>query len=181
MFIRNADYTGDLLNGLPVAVTSHRGSSAFNLSVFQGDKLELKPVIPYSYDREKITPYDYFVYLDEQETSVYYAVSHQSGIYELTFGHTDPVYLILNSRRGELQWDGKAFSGYQQLQNNTRIFVYMEPDIQPQGANDKAASGQNAHLVLSYPSNTKQLKLRYGISFIDTVQAKKNLYREMSG
>ncbi|HBU44142.1 MAG TPA: hypothetical protein DEB36_00020, partial [Porphyromonadaceae bacterium] len=48
-------------------------------------------------------------------------------------------------------------------------------------ANDKAASGQNAHLVLSYPSNTKQLKLRYGISFIDTVQAKKNLYREMSG
>ena len=132
-----AEYTGDLLNGLPVAVTSHRGSSAFNLSVFQGDELELKPVIPYSYDREKITPYDYFVYLDEQETSVYYAVSHQSGIYELTFGHTDPVYLILNSRRGELQWDGKAFSGYQQLQNNTRIFVYMEPDIQPQGANDK--------------------------------------------
>ncbi len=181
VYPERADYTGDLLNGLPVAVTSHRGSSAFNLSVFQGDELELKPVIPYSYDREKITPYDYFVYLDEQETSVYYAVSHQSGIYELTFGHTDPVYLILNSRRGELQWDGKAFSGYQQLQNNTRIFVYMEPDIQPQGANDKAASGQNAHLVLSYPSNTKQLKLRYGISFIDTVQAKKNLYREMSG
>ncbi|MEA5070561.1 MAG: glycoside hydrolase family 92 protein, partial [Petrimonas sp.] len=64
VYPERADYTGDLLNGLPVAVTSHRGSSAFNLSVFQGDELELKPVIPYSYDREKITPYDYFVYLD---------------------------------------------------------------------------------------------------------------------
>lgn len=180
VYPERADFTGDVLNGLPVAVTSHRGSSAFSLSSFQGNESDLKPVIPYSYDREKITPYDYFVYLDEQETSVYYAVSHQSGIYELTFDRTVPVSLILNSRRGELQWDGKAFSGYQQLQNNTRIFVYMEPDVQPRQVNKKTASGQNANIVLSYPANTKQLKVRYGISFIDAEQAKKNLNREIS-
>ena len=181
VYPERSDYTDDLMNGLPVAVTSHRGSSAFNLSSFQGSEPELKPVISYSYDREKITPYDYFVYLDEQETSVYFAVSRQSGIYELTFGRTDPIYLILNTRKGELQWDGKAFSGYQELQNNTRIFVYMEPDLQPREVNNKAASGRDAHIILSYPSNTKQLRLRYGISFIDTTQAKKNLYRDISG
>ncbi len=181
VYPERADYTGDLLNGLPIAVTSHRGSSAFNLSSFQGDESEVKPVVRYSYDREKITPYDYFVYLDEAETSVYYAVSHQAGIYEFTFERSEPLFLILNSRRGELQWDGQALSGYQQLQNNTRIFVYMEPDVQPQQVNNKTASGQNAHIMLSYPANTKQLKIRYGISFIDAKQAKSNLYREIPG
>ncbi|MGI6522178.1 MAG: GH92 family glycosyl hydrolase [Fermentimonas sp.] len=179
VYPERGDYTGDLLNGLPVAVTSHRGSSAFNLSCFQGDEAGLRPVIRYSYDREKITPYDYYVYLDEAETSVYYAVSHQSGIYELTFERTEQLFLILNSRRGELQWDGQAFSGYQQLQNNTRIYLYMEPDVQPRQVNDKTASGRNAHIVLSYPADTRQLKVRYGISFIDAEQAKSNLYREI--
>ncbi len=179
IYPERADYTGDLLYGLPVAVTSHRGSSAFNLSTFHGIESELKPVIPYSYDREKITPYDYYVYLDEEETNVYYAVSNQSGIYELNFDRTDPLFVTLNSRRGELKWDGKAFSGYQQLQNNTRIFVYMEPDVQPQSVKNETASGTNAHIVLSYPPNTMRLNLRYGISFIDAEQAKKNLAREI--
>src|SRR5215469_8584045 len=48
IYPERADYTGDVLNGLPIAVTSHRGSSAFNLSCFQGDESELKPVIAYS-------------------------------------------------------------------------------------------------------------------------------------
>lgn len=70
----------------------------------------------------KITPYDYYVYLDEAETSVYYAVSHQSGIYELTFERTEQLFLILNSRRGELQWDGQAFSGISNCRT-TRAFT----------------------------------------------------------
>ena len=32
------DYTEVRLHGLPLVVTSHRGSSAFNLSPFQGDE-----------------------------------------------------------------------------------------------------------------------------------------------
>src|SRR5512133_1529090 len=35
------DFTAVLLNGLPLVVTSHRGTSAFNLSPFQGDPTEL--------------------------------------------------------------------------------------------------------------------------------------------
>lgn len=180
VYPERGDYTSDLIYGLPVVVTSHRGSSAFNLSPFQGEKKDLKPVTSYSYDQELIKPYEYSVYLDEQQIGVKYAVSHQSGIYELNFMRNKPVYITLNSRNGELNWDGKAFSGYQQLDNNTRVFVYMEPDVLPQNADNKSVSGRNAHIVLSYPENTRQLKLRYGISFIDAEQAKKNLYREMS-
>lgn len=37
VYPERADYTTDMLNGLPLIVTSHRGSSAFNLSPYQGD------------------------------------------------------------------------------------------------------------------------------------------------
>ena len=51
------EYSDVLINGLPVLLTSHRGKMAFNLSPFQGDENDLKPVIKYSYDLEKLTPY----------------------------------------------------------------------------------------------------------------------------
>ncbi|MDD3980342.1 MAG: glycoside hydrolase family 92 protein, partial [Proteiniphilum sp.] len=57
VYPERSDYTGDQLAGLPLVVTSHRGSSAFNLSPYQGEATALKPVIHYSYDNEQITPY----------------------------------------------------------------------------------------------------------------------------
>ena len=179
VYPERGDYTSDMLNGLPLVVTSHRGSSAFNLSPFQGSENDIRPVISYSYDQEKIKPYEYSVYLDEQQISVNYALSHQSGIYELQFDRNDPVYLILNSRRGKLEWDGKAVSGYQQLNNNTKVFLYLEPELLPHDTKTNNVNGNNMHVVLTYSSNTKTIKLRYGISFIDAAQAKKNLYREI--
>ncbi len=182
------DFTGDLLKGLPLVVTSHRGSSAFNLSTFQGDEKEIRPVISYTYDQEKITPYSYSVYLDEQQTEVQFAVSHQSALYELNFTRSQPVYLVLNSRNGALKWDGKAVSGFQSIQNNTRVFLYLEPEQTPEGIsvlkensliNDTAAKGRNACVVLRFSKGTKTIRMRYGISFIDEVQAKKNLTREI--
>lgn len=180
VYPERADYTTDLLHGLPVVVTSHRGSSAFNLSPFQGSKEQIERVGKYSYDQEKIKPYEYSVYLDEQEIEVKYAVSHQSGIYELQFDRTEPVHLVLNSRRGEVNWNGTALEGYQELDNNTRVYVYMEPDKQPQAHEIKSENGKNIYGILTYPSNTKTIKLRYGISFIDVAQAKKNLNRDIT-
>ena len=46
VYPERADYTTDQLNGLPLIVTSHRGSSAFNLSPYQGENL--RPVVAYS-------------------------------------------------------------------------------------------------------------------------------------
>ncbi|MCU0361950.1 MAG: glycoside hydrolase family 92 protein [Bacteroidales bacterium] len=185
------DYTGRLLHGLPLMITSHRGSSAFNLSPFQGDQNDMKPVVSYSYDLEKITPYSYSVFLDEQQTGISYAVSHQSAMYEIRYSGNKPSYLIVNSRNGELKWDGKAVSGYQNLENNTRVYIYLEPDKNPRtsgvlnnGALSEgaaAAAGRNACIVLYYNPGDSVLNVRYGISFIDESQAKNNLAREIKG
>ena len=183
------DYTGDVLSGLPLIVTSHRGRSAFNLSPFQGSEQDFKPVIKYSYDHEKITPYFYSVYLDDQEINVEYAVSHQAALYEIRFEKKTPPYLLLNSHAGELKWAGNAISGNQALANGTKVYIYLEPEIEPENVaalvknkvvDKKTASGRNACLVLKFNENTPVLRVRYGISFIDAQQAKKNLYREVA-
>lgn len=189
VYPERADYTGDLLNGLPLVVTSHRGSSAFNLSPFQGAGDNMKPVVNYSYDLEKITPYSYSVFLDEQNTEINYAVSHQAALYEMVFSKSDPVSVIVNTRNGAIEWDGNAVSGYQNLQNDSKVYIYLETDIKPQTTGVlqqnifdeqiKSTSGINAAIVLQYPENTAKIKARYGISFISTEQAKKNLEREI--
>ena len=182
------DFTGDLLKGLPLVVTSHRGSSAFNLSPFQGDEKDIKPVILYSYDQEKITPYSYSVYLDEQQTEVEFGLSHQSALYELKFSQDRPAFIVLNSRNGGLKWDGVAISGFQTIQRNTRVFLYLKPEQVPEDisvlkdsgmVNGAEANGRNACVVLRFVKGTKTIRLRYGISFIDEAQAKKNLDREI--
>ena len=183
------DFTGDLLEGLPVVVTSHRGSSAFNLCPFYVSKQNIRPVTRYSYDNEKITPYSYSVFLDEEDITVDYGLSHQSAIYELSFGKDEDVKIALNSRRGELSWDGVALSGFQMIENDTKVYVYMLPELAPQGVsildNGKlisgtSATGRNACLVMTYPANTNKLILRYGISFIDETQARRNMEREVT-
>ena len=85
VYPERGDYTGDFLAGLPVVTTGHRRSSAFNLSPFYGNPENIRPVVRYSYDNEKITPYSYSVYLDQENIAVDYALSHQSAIYDLYF------------------------------------------------------------------------------------------------
>lgn len=183
------DFTGDLLEGLPIIVTSHRGSSAFNLSPFSRKDHGLKPVIAYHYDNEEITPYSYSVYLEEEGVAVEYGLSRQSAIYELSFEEGDEIGIVLNSRRGELSWDGTALSGYQLIENNTKVYLYLLPEQPPLSVSalknneltgETSVSGRNASLVMHFPSNLGKVVLRYGVSFIDEVQARKNLEREVA-
>lgn len=184
------DFTGVLLHGLPVVVTSHRGTKAFCLSPFQGNEKDIKPVLEYSYDLEKLTPYSYSVYLDEQRIQVDFGLSHQSAAYKMQFEKDAPAYLAVNSGKGEMVWDGKAVSGFQLIENDTKVFIYLVPEetpVQISKLNDgtltaaNSATGQNACLVLNFPRGTKTLNVSYGISFVSVIQAKENLNREVTG
>jgi predicted alpha-1,2-mannosidase len=190
VYPERSDFTADLLNGLPLVVTSHRGSSAFYLSPYQGDESGIKPVVKYSYDNEKLTPYSYSAYLDEQQTNVNFGLCSQSAIYEIDFEKDDEAYLIINSRKGAVSWNGSAVTGYQSIKNDTKIYLFMMPDEKPEKVSvlqngslieAGSATGRNACLVLKYPKGTKKLHVRYGISFIDEKQAESNYQREVAG
>ena len=184
------DYTDDIIKGLPITVTSHRGSSAFNLSPYSGQTNRRSAVINYSYDNEKITPYSYYVYLDEEDIEVNYTLSHQSAIYNLNFGKNEESRVAINSRNGELSWDGVAISGYQNLSNNVKVYLYLLPEQSPEGisiikngeiTDGTSSSGRDACIVLKWSKDNKKLSLRYGISYISEEQARKNLEREVAG
>ncbi len=191
VYPERSDYNGDLLNGLPLMITSHRGSSAFNLSPFQGALSDIKPVIKFSYDLEEIHPYSYHVYLDEQETTVDYGLASQSAKYTIHFEKEKESHLILNSRNGMLTWDGEAISGYQIIGNNTKVYIYLIPKQKPEKVqvldenttliSGTKAEGRNASIVLSFSKSQSNLELPYGVSFINEQQAKSNYQREIKG
>ena len=182
------DFTSDLCYGLPVAVTSHRGASAFNLSPVCGLNKEIPPVQDYSYDREKISPYHYQVYLDENDILVNFVPSYQSGIYTFTYEGIANSQIVLNTRNGYLFIDNEGIGGCQYLDDKTAIYLFMESDceaISKGGLQDgmmnsacQRVDGENAAIILDYGS-CKEITLRYGISFISVEQAKKNLRREI--
>lgn len=195
VYPERADFTGDRLGGLPLIVTGHRRSSSFNLSPFQGNEKELQPIIPLSYDQENLKPYRYQVYLDEQHVSVDFAPAKQSALYNLSFEKGDaPAFIVFNSRNGELKWDGKSISGYQHVEaeeSDTKVYLYAEVDKAPgkvgalsEGTIQTGKSevdGINAAIALQFPSQVGNVGIRYGVSFIDEEQARKNLEREIKG
>jgi predicted alpha-1,2-mannosidase len=172
-----ADYTSDLLHGLPVIITSHRGSSAFNISPLPASLFNFQTVANYSYDNENLKPYSYSVYLDEAKTQVYFAPSHQSGIYEINFEKDENNYLVINTREGALQATANGVSGYQILDNNTRIYVNIEIEQTPENIE---TTEDNKTIVLLFNQYLKTIRLRYGVSFIDENQALRNLQREIT-
>lgn len=189
VYPERADYTSDRLNGLPVIVTNHREKSAFNLTPFQGDTAALRPVASYSYDNEDLRPYYYSVYLDEPGIDVRFAPSRQSAVYELKMNQDAPASLIINTRRGSLAAEGNCVHGYQELDNNVKVYLYLESMQTPRGVitiNDStggkrnSVSGENAFICLQFGENVPVLNLRYGVSFISEEQAKRNLKREIA-
>lgn len=183
------DFTSDQIEGLPVIVTSHRGNSAFNISPVNGKSPVSVPVKKYTYDNESITPYHYSVFLDEEDVNVDYSLSHQSGIYNLTSANDELNYIVVNTRKGKLeQVDESTISGYQCIgESEVKVYLYLESQspVKSLGAlidrtvdySKNSVEGIDQALVLEFA--TGQMNLRYGVSFISTEQAKRNLRREI--
>lgn len=183
------DFTVDQLHGLPILLTSHRGEMAFSLSPLASKPDSLPEVRSFMYDHEQVTPYRYSVYLDDEQMAIAYAPSHQSAIYELTSegDNTDGQTIVLHTPMGELNAAGKAISGYQQLNDSVRVYLYLEASRQPArllqrdsltGHALAVATPQGKTVALQY-DDASPVSLRYGVSYISTEQARRNVEREI--
>ena len=185
-----ADYTTELVNGLPVIVTNHRERSAFSISPYLGDKPQ--PVVPSTWDNEHVTPYSFDIELADNTISARYAVAPQSAIYDISpMEQGKPFYIMLNSQRGAVTVGDGFVSGYQQVTDGTKVYIYAETDTKPAAAGIlkdgslntslSKAEGNDACAALRFADGTRRVSLRYGVSFISEEQARKNLYREQKG
>lgn len=170
-----SETSDNVVHGLPVTITGHRGGTAFSLCPYAGSG-DLDSRMSYHYDFEKITPYSYDVYLEEAEVEVHYAPSHQSAIYSLEFRKPGIHYIVVDSAAGEISaaQDGSV-SGYSILKDSTKVYVYFLPGEKP--SEIKALSG--SRLALGFSSAS--FDLRYGVSFISAEQARANMEREVAG
>jgi predicted alpha-1,2-mannosidase len=175
---QRSDFTSDLINGFSL-------DSRVSLYPYQGDDAGVAPSYRYYYDQEKITPYSYSVYLDDQQITVRFAPSRQSAMYEIEYGASGNAYMVINSSRGELNWNGTAITGKYGLGDDFNGYIYLVPENKPadvlalnQGQLSKPA-GNDACLVLKFDGQSKIQHLKYGISLIDGAQARKNLDREI--
>ena len=183
VYPERADYTSEYVNGLPVIVTNHRERSAFKLSVTTGETL--RSVIPVTYDNEHLTPYGFGIDLEDGAIHADYAVSHQSAVYRIRFqdGHGT---LLLTSLNGAVSLAEGVFAGYQVVDGETKVYVYMEVQEKPvkegylshgQLLDGKSDSGRNACVAKVF--DVPEIHVRYGVSFISQAQAAANLHREI--
>ena len=183
VYPERADYTSEYVNGLPVIVTNHRERSAFKLSVTTGETL--RPVIPVTYDNEHLTPYGFSIDLEDGAVHADYAVSHQSAVYRIRFKEGRGT-LLLTSGNGAVSLADGVFAGYQVVDGETKVYVYMEVQEKPvkegylshgQLLDGKSDSGRNACVAKVF--DVPEIHVRYGVSFISQAQAAANLRREI--
>ena len=184
-------YTSDLLAGLPLAVTGHRGISAFRLDPVSCPEAVGAMLEGLSYTNERTTPYHYSVFLDDVEVDVDFAPAYQSAIYQLSF-HEGNAHLAFTTADGTLEMQGNVLTASQRIGKAT-VYLYMEMEQKPVAEKDLStrenikgwvsaagyigSKGELRTKVISF--DTKQVNLRYGISFISKEQARENLYREI--
>ena len=183
-------YTDSRINGLPLIVVNHRECQAFNLSATQslGADSELPYSIVTDYDNETITPYSYATDIDGQNIRAEYTPSRHSAVYRLTPDQEkDDMTLILNARNGEMKIDGRSISGHQYTWGGVRIYIYAEVDRVPSAAGvlsggkmsaSNEGKGDEACVVMTFDP-TLPVEVRYGVSYIDAEQARKNMELEV--
>lgn len=175
---------------IPLIQTSHRGTFAFHISPINRVLTDSIPnIIKYYYDQEEITPYSYKVFLENESCNLEFSLSNQSGLFILDFDNLNSnIGFILHTDKGQLQSSGNIITGYQQLQDSTKCYLYMETNKAPdvnyvrQGSSFKQVNSDSIEattVALSFLQNTSKLKIRYGISFISIQQAKENLYKQI--
>jgi len=180
------DHTADLINGLPVIVTTHRGSSSFRLNPVSNASSKSELTLPFTYDKEKIKPYKYSVYLETENVAVDFAPSHQSAIYNLKYSNGDDNVLTISANNGKLRYDAatQSVQGYEILSHDSiKVYLYLESDRitgQYSPLKQKDREYQNKGCKVFLELNGNDVNIRYGVSFISVEQAKINLRREIN-
>ena len=168
-----ADYTSEYVNGLPIIITNHRERSAFKLM----PQLSETPTasVAYNYDNEKLTPYSFYIEMDDNRLSARLAVSRQSALYEVNFLGEGARNIVLSSSDGVISTGSNWLSGWQTVGGQTRVYLYLESEEKP----FEITSLSDNCKVMRFSHDVSTMHLRYGVSFISEEQAKKNLRREL--
>ena len=160
------DGLSDQIASFPLTISSHRMRELF--SIMPGDGR------PAAYDQEKATPYSLSTRFDASLIQVEFSPTERCGYFSFSFPRGSASVVFANRLAGDLQVQGQAIVGEENF-DGMKAYVYGEFS----GPLTFKVEALNGGKRLIGSSSEKSLDFRYGISFISTDQAKKNLRREI--
>jgi predicted alpha-1,2-mannosidase len=177
------DQLDDQISSFPLTIISHRLGELFWLMPSDGSPDTWSH--PAAYDQEVETPYYYSTRFDNSLIQTEFTPTARCGYFRFTFPSGKPIVLLANRQGGDLSSESdnsisgmETFAGQSEMSSGTmHAYVYGQFNVPVTIQSGDRDSGKR--LTISAKDHQTVLEFRYGISFISTEQAKRNLQEEI--
>ena len=182
MYPERKDYRDDQITSFPLTTRKHRSDLLFNIMPVSGNVNETKkPISAWDQDLEIAHPHYYSTWLEDYDITTEFTPSAQAGIFRFSYQNKNTRKLYLRDLSGD-DWqlnDDGSITGTESFEG---MQAYVYAIINQKGTfsstkfdNDKV----NSWITFNDTTNVKPVQFKYGLSFISTEQAQKNLEREI--
>lgn len=173
------EFVTDRMDGLPLNVPSHRQGNVLLLQPYCGVHEHVATAGNYRYDHETTTPYRYDVFLDDHGIGLTFVPAARAGLFSLNYEQPGERYVVLSTcAAGEFNHSANILSGYENYRG-TKHYFYLVFDRVPSEVKNLPADGGKQRLAFHFGDKTKNVGIRYGISYISEEQARRNLEQEI--
>ena len=161
------DALSDRIDSFPLTISSHRQPELFSLMPGAGQ--------PASYDQEHTAPYQYSVRFDGSLIRTEITATERCGYFRFTFPTGSASLVLANRQPGSLRaQDDRTVTGEESV---GPLHAYIYGVFSAPLHFDSTTADSRTRLAIS--GSASSLEFRYGVSFISTEQARKNLEREI--
>jgi len=181
MYPERKDYRDDQITSFPLTTRKHRSDLLFNIMPVSGAVNEAdKPISAWDQELEIAHPYYYSTWLEDYNIVTEFTPAAQAGIFKFTYQNKDTRKLFLSDLSGD-DWqlnENGALTGTESFEGMLG-YVYAVTDKKGVFTSIETTENTLNSWITWNDSNINQVQFKYGISFISSEQAKKNLEREI--
>jgi len=178
VFPNRKDQLDDQISNFQLTITDHRLHKVFAFMPITGDISDNIWYKKFENCDEILTPYYYKTCFEDAGNCIEFSPKERSGIYKMSFSDADAHYIRMGVyNNGEIDTEGKRIiTGVEQFAN---MKAYFYAEINTDITDVKYRYDDNKRQVLIGIGNKKDIRFKYGISYISIGQAKKNLQNEI--
>ncbi len=176
-------YLGGRIYGFPLNRPEHRGRAVITVMPVSGTESlsnsDLSSAI--DHDFETVTPYEYSVLLEDYGINVKFSPTERCGIFQFKPSGKKEICLVFQtSGKGNFKLiNEKNLTGREDFSNISEyVNISFDQPVKRSGNIDTDGKGLKYFVVFD---GSLTIQMTYGLSWIDEVQAGRNLSREING
>ena len=182
MYPERKDYRDDQITSFPLTTRKHRSDLLFNIMPVSGNVNETKkPISAWDQELEIAHPHYYSTWLEDYNITTEFTPSAQAGIFRFSYQNKNTRKLYLRDLSGD-DWqlnDDGSITGTESFEG-MQAYVYAIINQKGTFSSTKFDDDKvNSWITFNDTNNVKPVQFKYGLSFISTEQAQKNLEREI--